>query len=524
MVETLRDVVVRARGFGGAVAVRADDHERTYVDLVDRATRLAQHLLSVGLQPGDRVAIMVEDGLRAIEPHLAAALGGLVIVPVNARFRPAEATYIIQNSGARAVIHSSGVSDVLQEVDAPSVILRMDTGGTAGPDISASYEAVVRSGSCALSNVPIAPADLVMIGYTSGTTGYPKGAMMTNAGAIAAIRANTVAFRIVPYGACAFSGSVSFTALFWAFIAPHLFLGASIDFLQPGLTMERWFDRMERFRSTFTFVPTPYMTGFAEHAKRRPQAIAALAGVCHSASPATPQHRSLMLDVLGGTYIESFGMTESLAAVSATTKLDTLDASFADDVLRTIGRPIAPACVYAVADDGSRLGPGAVGELVIESPSLFTGYWQNREATERVLRAGRYLTGDIGHLDPQGYLYIDGRQSDLIISGGMNVYPAEVEAVLQSHPDVAEVAVVGVPHQRWGEAVAAAVVLREGALPDESSLTDHVASRLASYKKPTSVVFIDELPRNANSKIVKPELARLFPKLHATQQALFGAE
>ncbi|MGF2949895.1 class I adenylate-forming enzyme family protein [Microbacterium alcoholitolerans] len=503
--------MLRAGDFGDAVAIRAGEYERTYRELVERCTRLAHHLLNSGLRAGDCVAIMVEDGLRAIEPHLACALAGLVIVPVNARFRSSEVEHIIVDSGARAVIHSAGVFDVLQESTIPDVMLRVSTGGAHADDTSADYESCVTGGSpCPPPTVAISPDDLVMIGYTSGTTGRPKGAMMTNASGIAAIRANVVAFRVVPYGACAFSGSVSFTALFWAFIAPHLFLGASIDFLQPNLTIERWFERMERFQSTFTFVPTPYMNDFAVWAKQRPEAITALSGVCHSASAATPEQRSLMLDALGSTYIESFGMTESLAAVCATTRMDSVGISPADDLLKTIGRAIAPANVYAVADDGSRLGPGDVGELVIESPSLFVGYWQNRSATQRSLSDGRYWTGDIGHVDAHGYVYIDGRKSELIISGGMNVYPAEIEAVLQSHPGVSEAAVLGIPHARWGESVAAAVVLRPGFSLDDASLIRHVSDRLASYKKPTSITFVDALPRNANLKVLKAELAQFF--------------
>lgn len=511
MTATLRDVIVRARDFGDAVAVRAGDHERSYADLVDRSARLAHHLLDSGLQPGDRVAIMVEDGLRAIEPHLAAALGGLVIVPVNARFRSAEAEHIIKDSGVRAIVHSSGVRDELQTVDAHAVLVWVNTGGSVADDTSSAYETIVTTGHCAPPTVRIAADDLVMIGYTSGTTGRPKGAMMTNAGGIAAIRANVVAFRVVPYGACAFSGSVSFTALFWAFIAPHLFLGASIDFLQPGLTLDRWFDRMAQHRSTFTFVPTPFMTAFAQAARQRPEAITALTGVCHSASPATPEQRAHMLDALGRTYIESFGMTESLAAVSVTTRNDIPEACLADDLLATIGRPLAPARLYPVAEDGTRLSAGTVGELIIESPSLFTGYWQDEKATEDALRDGCYSTGDLGHVDANGYVYIDGRKADLIISGGMNVYPAEVEAVLHAHPDVADVAVLGIPHEKWGEAVAAVVVPRPGSTPSTTHLVQHVADHLASYKKPTAIAFIDTLPRNANLKVLKPELTHLFP-------------
>lgn len=507
---TLRDVVLRCRGFGDAVALRSGDAERTFGELVDRAARLAQHLTAAGLAPGDRVAVMVEDGIRALEPHLAAALAGLIIVPVNARFRSAEVEYILRDCGSRAVLHSSGVAPLVDALDAPDVVVRIDTGGGAAEDESEAYEAIVSRGGAAAPDVAVSADDLVMIGYTSGTTGRPKGAMMTNRGAIAAVRSNVVAFRVTPYGACAFSGSVSFTALFWAFIVPHLFAGASIDFLQPGLTMERWFERMERFGSTFTFVPTPYMDDFARHARQHPAVVERLAGVCHSASPASAAQRAAMVEVLGGAYVESYGMTESLAAVAATTRPDALAECAAEDRHATIGRPLAPADVYPVDADGNRLGPGTVGELVIESPSLFAGYWNNESASASALQGGRYLTGDLGHVDGRGFVYIDGRKADLIISGGMNVYPAEVEGVLATHPEVREAAVVGIAHERWGEAVAAVVVSVDGAELDEETVIRFVGERLASYKKPTRVLFAETLPRNANLKLIKTELREMF--------------
>lgn len=510
MSHTLRDVVLRSRRFGDLVAVRAGDADRTYAELVDRSIRLARHLRDRGLASGDRVAVMVEDGIRALEPHLAAAVAGLVIVPVNARFRSAEVEHIVRDSGAKGLVHSSGVASIVDSIEAPSLVVTIDTGGAAEHDSLTAYEDVVRRGSAEPPQIAVSADDLVMIGYTSGTTGRPKGAMMSNGGAIAAVRSNIVAFRVIPYGACAFSGSVSFTALFWAFIVPHLFVGASIDFLQPGLTMERWFERMERFGSTFTFVPTPYMDQFATLASQNPAAIARLAGVCHSASPASSSQRSAMVEALGGAYVESYGMTESLAAVSATTRLDADATSAAADRHATIGRPIAPADVYPVDADGLRLGPDEVGELVIESPSLFVGYWNNDAASADALRDGRYFTGDLGHVDGAGFVYIDGRKADLIISGGMNVYPAEVEGELQTHPAVREVAVIGIPHERWGEAVAAVIVVEPGASLDEDAVIRFVGDRLASYKKPTRAVFVDALPRNANLKLIKSELGVLF--------------
>lgn len=505
-VDTLREVLLRSRRFGEAVAVRADEHERTYADLLDRAARLARHLLDAGLVPGDRVAIMVEDGLRAVEPHLAANLAGLVVVPVNARFREHELAHILTDCGAAALVHSSGVDDVVAGCAAAAPLVRVRTGGGRGEDVDADYERVVTSGPADPPDVEVAPDDLVMIGYTSGTTGAPKGAMMTHRGGLAAMRANLVAFRVVPHGAGAFSGSISFTALMWAFVYPHLSVGASIDLLQPDLTFERWFDRMERFGATFTFVPTPYMAGFAEHAAARPAAVARLAGVCHSASPATVEQRRAVVDAVGAAYVESYGATETLAAVTATTRVDADGSTGADDPFSTIGRPLAPSDVVVVGEDGRLLPPGEVGEIVVESPALFVGYWAKAEATAQALRDGRYHTGDLGHVDEQGFVYVDGRHADLVISGGMNVYPAEVERVLQGLDGVADVAVVGVPHERWGESVCAVVVREPGSALSEDEVVAHAVAHLASYKKPTRVVFVEALPRNANLKVQKSVL------------------
>lgn len=511
MAETLRDVVLRGRRFGDRIAVRAGEHERSHADLVDRASRLARHLLESGLVPGDRVAAMVEDGLRSLEPHLAAALAGLVVVPVNARFRTAELDHVLRDCGARALVHSSGVATVVAASDLASQLdLVLDTGGSGALDIAAAYESVVSKGPVDLPDVPIEPDDIAMIGYTSGTTGHPKGAVMTHAAGLAGVRANLVAFRVVPYGSCAFSGSVSFTALLWAMIYPHLYVGCSLDMLQPDLTVERWFDRMLEHGSTFTFVPTPYLDDFAAEALRRPEAVQRLTGVCHSASPATSAQREAMAAALGPVSLESYGMTETLAAVTVTTTLDLCPESQADDPFTTIGRPLPPADVYPVDPQGRRVGPGEIGELVVESPSLFAGYWERAEATAEALREGRLHTGDLGHVDEQGFLYVDGRKVDLIISGGMNVYPAEVERVLHTHPDIVEVAVIGLPHSRWGESVCAVVVPREGSALTREDVVAHARAHLASYKKPTRVELVPALPRNANLKIQKADLrARL---------------
>lgn len=503
MTDTLRDLVLHTATYGSRPAVRVGEDERSFSDLVDRSVRLANALRAAGVRPGDRVAVMVEDGIRALEPHCASAIGGMVTVPVNARFKSAELDHVLTDCGATALLHTSGVQEAVDQSEAAR---RIDvvwcTGGAPFDQPSDTYELTLVSASDTVPAVDVGPDDLAMIGYTSGTTGSPKGAMMPHRSGLAAVRGNLVAFRVVPYGSCAFSGSVSFTALLWGFVYPHLYVGATIDLLQPHLDVDRWFDTMQRRRSTFTFVPTPLMEAFAERAARQPETVAALRGACHSASPATIEQRRAMVDVLGARYVESYGMTETLAAVAATTVIDVDDAT-ADEVHRTIGRPLAPSRISILDEDGRPVPPGEVGEIVISSPALFSGYWNRAEATAAALRPDGFHTGDLGHADAEGYVYVDGRLTDLIISGGMNIYPAEVEQLLSTHPDVADVAVIGLPHPRWGESVCAVVVRRPGSDLSANDVIELATRSLAGFKKPARVEFIEELPRNTNLKVQK---------------------
>ncbi|HEY4409794.1 MAG TPA: AMP-binding protein, partial [Acidimicrobiia bacterium] len=230
------------------------------------------------------------------------------------------------------------------------------------------------------------------------------------------------------------------------------------------------------------------------------------------ASKAEPRRLAALAAVIGDRFVEGWGMTENSGGlVTATTRADITGDTAAADLFASAGRAVPESVVEVVDGDGQPLphDGSSVGELVVRSPALLTGYWNNPAATAAALHDGWYRSGDLGYLDPAGYVYLTDRRTDLIVTGGMNVYPSEVERCLAALPGVRECAVVGVPHDRWGQTVTAAVVAHPEAALTEAAVVDHCRRHLAGFKKPTAVVFLDGLPRTPNLKVARAELRRL---------------
>ena len=333
----------------------------------------------------------------------------------------------------------------------------------------------------------------------------PKGVMGTNRAVVRSVTAIPAVYRIGMHGRCAFTGTLSFVSGIWGVILPHLYMGGTVNFLFP-YTPESWADHMVADHSTFTYAPSPLVPALVEQIQRRPVMLESLESVLHSASPLPRVHTEALVDAVGERFLEVWGMTESIAPLTATTRDDFRGRCSADDLLASVGRAMPTASVWVEDAPGIMADPGAVGELICRADTLASGYYENQSASDEVFVGDTYRTGDLGRIDEAGYVYITGRAKDLIISGGMNVFPAEVEAVIVTLPEVAEVAVFGTADQRWGEVVTAAVVLHAGAHLSEAEVVAHARSNLASYKKPARVHFVSELPRNASLKVQKHAL------------------
>ncbi len=481
----------------------------TYGQLLDRASQLSNAMSGAGLRPGDRVAAMLEDRVQSIEVYVACALGGFAVIHVNDRLAPPEVEHIVTNATVRGFFHTDGRSDVVSRVSGLDELAVFATIGSNRAPGATDYEALLGTGRRELVLAERRPEDLAIVGYTSGTTGFPKGAMVSQAALTACVKLLPTMYRISPYGRCAFTGTLSFVSGIWGVIYPHLYMGGATTFLHP-YTPESWVEHIAKDRSTFTYAPSPLVPGFIDEVRRRPDALDSLESVLHSASPLPADLVRELVDLIGERYVEVWGMTEGVAPFSATVRGDWRGESVASDVFASSGRAFPSARIRSVDLDGRELGPDEEGELVVESEILFSGYLDDPQKTAEVITPLGFATGDLGRIDPEGYVYVLGRKKELIITGGMNVYPAEIEAALLTYPEVLECSVFALPDQKWGEAVAAAIVLRPGSLAREDDVIDHLRSRVAGYKKPTRVFLVESLPRNASLKVLKPELIARF--------------
>jgi fatty-acyl-CoA synthase len=487
-----------------AIKLRDGGDQRTYAQLHERTTRLANALLDSGLQRGDRIAAWMEDGIEYVELYLAAAKAGLVVAPINARFVAPEAAYQLADAEAAALVWTAGLDDRVAGLGDELAGLRTIRVGGRGA-AAADFEELIDGGANARLSPPH-PGDLYILGYTSGTTGRPKGAMLSHRAVLSLGRQNALSFRLSGHVVWGLTGSMSFVAVVPAHVLCCIALGGTLV-MMGHYDVPALLEAIERERVTFTYVPSPLLAAFAAAVRERPASIRSLHSVLHSASRAAPAQLRDVFDAVGDRLVEGWGMTEhSGGLATATTPDDYLDLDGPRDVFASAGRSAAGVAVRLVDGDGRFLAHDGetIGELVISSPSLMSGYWKQPKATEAVLRDGWYHTGDLGTIDADGYVVIAERRTDLIVSGGMNVYPSEVEQCIAAMPGVAEVAVVGLPHERWGQTVVAAVVAADTVT--EADVVAHCREGLASFKKPSRVVFVDALPRTAGMKVARAVL------------------
>lgn len=489
---------------GDRVALRARGEVRTHAQLLANASRLANALAGQGLTPGDHVALMVADRVESVEAYLGCFLGGFPAVQVNDRLASREVDAILSNADARAFLYTDELGAKVADVTAIDQIDTVVAIGEHAGSGHLDWTSQLDGASATTPRVLRRPGDLAIIGFTSGTTGRPKGVMHSQETMLRILRHMPVHFDLRPRSRCAFTGTLAFVSAIWGAVLPHLYLGGEVSFM-AGIDPEEWIDRLVVERSDFTYVPTPLAPDFIEQVSKRTEVLDHLRVAVHSGSKMPRQVVEHMVDVVGGRFAENYGMTESGAPVTRTEDGDWTSSSEADDAYSSVGRAVHIADIAIVDADGVRLPPGKPGEIEVFSETQFVGYYKSPDVTASTLVEGRIRTGDVGWMDDAGYLYVTDRLKDMVVSGGMNVYPAEVEGALADLTGLSEIAVFGVPDDRWGETVVAVAVVANDEL-DEAAIISACRERLASYKKPTRVAFLDQLPRTASLKVDKPAL------------------
>ncbi len=452
------------------------DQHRGWVhaaELEDATRRVAGRLQGAGLRPGDRMLFAAESSLELVIAHVAALRSGIVVVPFNTAYREREVAHIASDARPKAALvdDPDRANWILAAAGTETVVV--------GPDVDLpTLEPVVLDGA--------APEEPAVILYTSGTTGTPKGAVLSHANLLAGSEAVGLAWRWSAADRLVLALPLFHVHGLCVGLHGTLLAGASAVLL-PRFDVDAVFDAAgEHECSLFFGVPTMY------HRFARSSRVGELARLrlCVSGSAALPAELQRDLAELGGQQVlERYGMTETLMNVS--------NPYDGERRAGSVGLPL-PGVELRLAD-------GEEGEILLRGPNVFAGYWERPQATAESFVDGWFRTGDLGAFDSDGYLRILGRSKELIISGGFNVYPREVEDVLLAHPAVAEVAVVGTPSDEWGEVVTAFVVPTADQ-PTPEALNAFAAERLASFKRPRLFHFLDSLPRNAMGKVVKHKL------------------
>ncbi len=473
-------------------AIRLGEIELSYGRLDERSAQLATLLRERGLEPGDRVGVMLPNVPEFPVAYYGVLRAGAIVVPMNVLLKRREIAYYLEDSGAKLLLAWHGFCGEAADgaADAGAELIEVEP---------AAFGATLEALSPADGMADVAADDTAVILYTSGTTGSPKGAELThdNLSRNADVSARTTC-EVGPDSVVL--GSLPLFHSFGQSVAMNASLGVGacltlVPKFEPALALET----MKRDRVTnFYGVPTMY-GALLHHPERESYDTSALCTCITGGASMPVEVLRGFEEAFGAIILEGYGLSEtSPVACSNHPGRERKPGS--------IGTPIEGVEMRVVDEDDNPVEQGEVGEIVIRGHNIMKGYWQKPEATAEAMRGDWFHSGDIARTDEDGYFYIVDRKKDLIIRGGYNVYPREVEEVLYEHPKIREAAVVGIPHDEWGEEIGAAVVLHEGEDLSPEEVSAYVKERIAAYKYPRVVWFIDELPKGPTGKILKREI------------------
>ena len=503
------DEICRRNGlrFPTKPALIMGERELSWKALDTRVDCLANALLTQGLKRGDFVAVLSANAPEFIEIYFGLARAGLIAVPVNYRLTANELAQILGHAKPALFIVAAAYVDKARELEPLLPGLKRWVIGEAALAGAPRYEQMLAAAADTPVRSPATETDTFAIFFTSGTTGLPKGAMVSHLNLSANgfnqfVADGSVRSDINLVGTPLYHMGAVFMAV------TYMMLGCTQVILE-AFDADQWLRTLARRRCSVALLVPTMINSVLNCASLGEHDLSSLRLIFYGGGPMPPAVLRRALDKLRCGFTQGYGLTETLEASFLVAADHVLDGDEQQQKrLASAGREAVDAEIRIVDADSRDLGPGEIGEVLVKSKSVISGYWGMPEETAKAIRDGWFYTGDLGYLDEARYLFLVDRVKDMVISGGVNIYTKEIEAVLYTHPAVLEAAVIGLPDDQWGEVVTVVVVVRPGASLSEEQVIEHCKAQLASYKKPKLVKFVAELPKNPSGKILKRELRK----------------
>lgn len=508
----VKHLIQRAvREYPDRIALVYKDTRRTFEELNTRVNRLANALLELGINKGDRVGMLLRNCGEFIETDFALSKTGIVRAPLNARLTGSDHEFMLNDSGADTLIFGESFTDTVQAIKSNlktvKRFVRVSEGLFQKNVLDAhDYESLIDNGSENEPSGEMEEEDLHTLFYTSGTTGKPKGVMLTQRS-----WANVAINLILDYGPITEEDAILNTQPLShgaGFFVLPFFVNGATNMLLPEVSPDMVFEAIEREKVTvLKLVPTLLYT-LTESPEKAKCNLSSLHSIIYGGSPIAVPRLIEAVQFFGEKLVQLYGQAEAPMYITRLSKRHHIIEGSEEVVSRlaSAGRPCINVEVRIVDDNGNEIKPGEVGEVIVRGNHMMVGYWNRPEETAQTLRHGWVYSGDLGYADAKGYIFLVDRKKDMIISGAFNIYPKEIEDVIVTHPKVKEVAVIGVPDEKWGEAVKAVVVPKEGAEITEQEIIEYCRDHMASFKKPKTVDIVPVLPRNPYGKIQKAAL------------------
>jgi len=491
-----------ARCRGDHVAVQFEDHRYSFREFNLKVNKLANALRGLGLRKGDKIATILPNCLEQLEVYWAAAKTGLVAVPMSPLLQEAGLTSLLTNSDARLVISTGALATVLARVRDPLTAIGADrwvmTEATSLAGFRSYGDLVEAASSDEPPHADISPSDPYNIIYSSGTTGEPKGIVHTHGVRAGYATMFASAFRMSPESVCLHPGSLVFNGAFLD-LMPAMYLGCTY-ITHRAFEARRVIEEIERSAVTHTIMVPSQIVALLNDDGFAPARLRSLEMLQSVGAPLHREYKDRLNELLPGRFCELYGLTEGYV-------LTVLDRPDAVRKAGSVGTAIAFYELRILAENGAELAPGRVGEICGRGPLMMAGYYKRPDLSASAEVNGWFRSGDMGYVDDEGFLYLADRKKDMIISGGVNVYPRDIEEVASQHPGIAEVAVFGTSHPRWGETPVAAVILRQGAQLGADELIAWINARVgAKFQRVGDVMILAAFPRNVAGKTLKGKL------------------